>query len=172
MPLITSRATRATPVRRWLLERGGTFADSKSKLIANNINHIDILSYQDIPRTECETDNNSNSPHNRTALYVSLSRTAGILDKPVATINRLRNDPGLPRRYNFDTDSINGCPAIKRGPHFRLDKIQQLKQRAGEVGNCDPPPGERKPPSGRQGRAYEIYKLDPTHLSGVHSKFR
>jgi hypothetical protein len=87
---------------------------------------------------------NPDRPPDTTIHYVSLPRTAGILDEPVAAISHLRNNPAFPRRYNFDTDSINGCPAIKREPHFRLDEIQQWKQRAGEVGNCDPPPGERK----------------------------
>ena len=57
--------------------RSGYAADCKSKPIANNAKHIDILSYQDIPRTECESDNSSNSPYNGTALNVSLSMAAG-----------------------------------------------------------------------------------------------
>ncbi len=79
-------------------------------------------------------------------LYISLSRTAGILEEPVGTINRLRNDSalGFPRRYSFDTEAINGCPAIERGPFFRLDEIRHWKQRAGEFGNCDPPPGQKE----------------------------
>ena len=30
------------------------------------------------------------------------------------------------------------------GAFFRLDEIQQWKQRAGEFGNCDPPPGQKE----------------------------
>ncbi len=74
-------------------------------------------------------------------LYVSLSRTEGILEEPVATINHLRNDPAFTRKYSFDIAAVNGCPAIVRGPFFRFDEIRQWKQRAGEFGNCDPPPG-------------------------------
>jgi hypothetical protein len=77
-------------------------------------------------------------------LYVSLSRTAGILDKPVATIDHLRNDPAFPRKYSFDIADVNGRPVIVRGPFFRFDEIQQWKQRAGDIGNWDPPPDKRK----------------------------
>jgi len=63
-------------------------------------------------------------------LYISLSRTADILGEPVAVIDCLRNDPahGFPRKYNFDTAAKDSRPAIKRGPFFRFDEIQQWKQ--------------------------------------------
>ena len=43
-------------------------------------------------------------------LYVSLSRTAGILDVPVAEISRLRANHAFPRNYNFDTVAKDGRP--------------------------------------------------------------
>ena len=66
-------------------------------------------------------------------LYISLSRTADILGVPVAVIDYLRSDPahGFPRKYNFDADAKDGRPAIKRGPYFRFDEIQQWKQLTG-----------------------------------------
>ena len=93
--------------------------------------------------TRCQR-NGSDSPPDITNLYISLSRTAGILEEPVATINRLRNDSAFPRRYNFDTASINGCPAIERGPFFRFDEIRIWKRHAGDFGTCDPPPDKRE----------------------------
>jgi hypothetical protein len=93
-------------------------------------------------------------PPDRAKLYFSLSRTAEILDLPVAEINRLQNDPahGFPRRYSFDRDAEDAEPAkgarparaarlaIKRGPFFRFDEIQRWKESAGDFGNCDRPP--------------------------------
>ncbi len=85
------------------------------------------------------------SPPDRADLYISLSRAADLLDESVAEINRWRNDPahGFPRKYNFDAAAKDGRPAIKRGPYFRFDEIQQWKKRAGDLGNCERPPDER-----------------------------
>ncbi len=85
-------------------------------------------------------------PPDRAVLYVSLSRTAEILDVSVEAINRLRNDSahGFPRKYNFDRPAEHGRPAIKRGPFFRHDEIQRWQQRQGDSGSRGDPPDKRE----------------------------
>jgi hypothetical protein len=48
--------------------RSGYAADCKSLPLARDINHIDILRYQDIPGTGCEPDNKDSPPGQREAV--------------------------------------------------------------------------------------------------------
>jgi hypothetical protein len=44
-------------------------------------------------------------------LYISLPRTAGILDVPVAEISRLRANHAFPRNYNLRADLLGWAEA-------------------------------------------------------------